>query len=143
MKYLDSAYLAKFYLDEPESDAVRRRIATESAIGCCELGRIEVVSVFHRKLREGSRTEHEFYALIDQFEADCEGGLWTWHSLTSAMHKFAVAKYRSLPKTVFLRTADALHLTCASELGLKEIFSNDRHLLAAAPHFGLLGSVIS
>lgn len=143
MIYFDAAYLAKFYLDEPETEAVRARAALEGQVGCCVLGRIEVVSVFHRKLREKSRTKTEFRALIDQFATDCEGGLWTWFPLTTAIQNAAAAKFRSLPDTVFLRSGDAIHLACASEHGLTTIFTNDRHLLAAAPHFGLSGSVIS
>lgn len=143
MIYFDAAYLAKFYLDEPETEAVRARAAKESEVGCCALGRIEVVSVFHRKLREKSRTKAEFRALIDQFSADCAAGLWTWFPLTAAIQNAAAAKFRSLPETVFLRCGDAVHLACASEHGLPNIFTNDRHLLAAAPHFDLTGLEIS
>jgi predicted nucleic acid-binding protein len=43
----------------------------------------------------------------------------------------------TLDWTVFVRAADAIHLTCAAEHGFREIYSSDRHLLAAAPAFGL------
>ena len=53
MSYFDSAYIAKFYVDEPESDTVRRLAET--------LGRVEVAGVFHGKWREDAFTEREFF----------------------------------------------------------------------------------
>jgi predicted nucleic acid-binding protein len=141
--YFDSAYVAKFYLDEPESDAVRARAVLEREVCCCVLGQAEVVSVFHRKWREKSRTKAEFRILMDQFEADCSAGLWTWLSMSSAVIKAATSTYGRIPESVFLRSADAIHLACAAEAGFKELYSNDRHLLSAASHFGLSGVVIS
>jgi predicted nucleic acid-binding protein len=135
--YFDSALVAKFYLDEPESDLVRARATAAGEVGCCALGRVEVVSVFHRKLRERVRTKAEFRALVDQFEADCAAAMWTWFPLTSAIHSLAIAKYRRLAETVFVRASDAIHLVCATDAGMTEIFSNDRHLLAAAPYFDI------
>jgi hypothetical protein len=43
------------------------------------------------------------------------------------------------PSGVYLRAADAVHLTTAQDLGEHEIWTNDRHMLAAASHFGLTG----
>lgn len=45
----------------------------------------------------------------------------------------------SAPRETFLRTADAVHLATARELGEREVWTNDRHMLAAAPYFGLTG----
>ncbi len=47
--------------------------------------------------------------------------------------------YRAAPATTFLRAADALRLACAADHGHHEVYSHDRHFLAAAPHFGLRG----
>jgi hypothetical protein len=44
-----------------------------------------------------------------------------------------------LPRTVFVRSGDALHLACAEEHGFQEIYTNDRHMLQAAKHFHVTG----
>jgi hypothetical protein len=54
IRYFDSAYIAKLYLAEPDSGAVRELAANLKAIACCAHGRVEVAYVFHRKLREGA-----------------------------------------------------------------------------------------
>ena len=43
------------------------------------------------------------------------------------------------PPDVPLRTGDAIHTENALETGEMEIWTNDRHLLAAVAHFGLAG----
>jgi len=43
------------------------------------------------------------------------------------------------PLDLFLRTADAVHLMTAYEIGEREVWTNDRHMLAAAAYFGLTG----
>ena len=41
-----------------------------------------------------------------------------------------------------LCTADAVHLTTAQELGERAVWTNDRHMLAAAGYFGLKGESV-
>lgn len=137
MSYFDSAFIAKFYLDEPESDAIRALAAGLGRVHCVAYGRIEVASVFHRKLREGAFTERVQREVAAQFADDCAAGVWTWLSVTEALVEEAVRSMTTLPRRVYLRSADALHLACAREHGFKEIYSNDRHVIAAAPHYGL------
>lgn len=43
------------------------------------------------------------------------------------------------PPYVPLRAGDASHTATALETGEAEIWTNDRHLLAAVAHFGLAG----
>ena len=59
--------------------------------------------------------------------------------MTAPLIQQACGVVERLSDSVFVRAADALHLMCAKERGFAEIYSNDCHLLAAAPHFGLVG----
>ena len=79
MSYFDSAYIAKFYLDEPESEAVRRLAESLGQVRCAQIGHVEVAAVFHRKFREGAFDAGAFREVMAQFDDDCGQGLWTWH----------------------------------------------------------------
>ncbi|GDX08283.1 hypothetical protein LBMAG57_00540 [Verrucomicrobiota bacterium] len=59
-----------------------------------------------------------------------------FHPRTPRAHH-ARQRISRLPATVFVRAADALHLTCTAEEGFTAIHTNDRHMLAAAPEHGL------
>jgi uncharacterized protein len=139
MIYFDATYLAKFYVAEPDSAQIRARVMSEGKVASSLHARLEVAAVFHRKLREGTIAPDECRRLHEQFAIDCEDDLWIWFPLRGELIELASAKYRALSSAIFLRAADALHLTCAAENGFTQVFSNDRHLLAAAPHFGLTG----
>jgi hypothetical protein len=54
VSYFDPAYIEKFYLDEPESEAVRRLAESLGQVRCVVIGQTEVAAVFHRKFREGA-----------------------------------------------------------------------------------------
>lgn len=135
MGYLDSGYIAKFYVDEPDSRSVRQLAESLGEVHCAALGRVEVSSALHRKLREGVFGETAFREIIAQFEDDCSRGLWTWIPVTAAVLAATVAVIRQMPKSVFLRAADAVHLSCARASGFTEIYTGDRHMTAAALRF--------
>ena len=53
------------------------------------------------------------------------------------------ARVSGLPPGVFIRSGDALHLASAEYAGFSEVWTNDRHMLNAASHFGVKGRTIS
>jgi len=137
VSYFDSAYIAKFYVDEPDSEAVRRLADTLGRVYCCALGRIEVAGVFHRKWRESAFSEREFHEVSAQFTDDCTAGLWAWLSVTDRLVANAAESLRTLSKRIPIRSADAVHLACARGHGLRRVYTNDRHMVRAAPAFGI------
>ena len=137
MIYFDSADVAKFYLNEPGQAEVRSCAIDAGEVAICVLALAEVNAVFHRKLREGFLTPDEAAIFYTEFDRDVQQGHWKLLPLSSDLLEQVASAYRVLPATVFLRSADALHLICARENGFTEIHTNDRHLLTAAPHFGL------
>ena len=140
MLYFDAAYIAKCYLNEPGASRVRQLAYAAPGLASCELARVEFHAVIHRHLREGNLTADEAREVIEDFELDEADGVWQWLPVTSPLLNLVCDRIKTLPQDAFLRTVDALHLACASSHGFQEIYSNDRHLLAAAKHFNLIGT---
>lgn len=137
MIYFDSTYVAKVYLFEHGSAEVRALTSGQPEVACSEIGKIELASVLHRKLREGALDASRYLALCQQFEQDLQSRVWQWLPVTPGLLEQVRLAFCSLPSTTFLRASDALHLVSARENGFTEVYSNDRHFLAAASHFGL------
>lgn len=140
--YFDTAYIAKFYLNEPDSAAVRAIIKKAPTLRCSAWALVELQCVFHRNMREGHITEAHANELATVFSEHVTMGLWRLIPVTEALLRRTGALVAAAPATVFLRSGDALHLVSALEAGEHEVWSNDRHLLAAAPHFGLAGRTV-
>src|SRR5262249_4440341 len=121
--------------DEGDSPSVRRLAESLGEVHCAALGRVEVSAALHRKLREGVFDDAAFREVIAQFDDDCTHGLWTWIPLTALVLTATAAVIRRLPKSVFVRAADAIHLACARESGFTDVYTGDRHMTMAAPHF--------
>ena len=138
MIYFDTSYLLKCYLAEPGHEAVRKLARGSGPLACVHYGMIECRAGLHRHVREGKLTPAEAALIFQVMQRDDDVGLVTWFPLAAQLDRVK-QEFEKLPATVFLRTADALHLLCAKEQGFTEIYSHDRHLLAAAAHFGLAG----
>ena len=138
MIYFDTSYLARCYLFDPGWQPVRQLAGTDR-VACAEHGQVEFLAAVHRKLREGSLSPTDQQAIMAQFDLDQQTNVVQWLALTPQVFDHAARSFRNLPPSVFLRSSDALHLACAAENGFADIYSNDRHLLAAAVHFGLTG----
>jgi uncharacterized protein with PIN domain len=52
--FCDTSALAKYYVPEAESAALASRLDAEDAVVVSELARVELMSVFHRRMRERS-----------------------------------------------------------------------------------------
>ena len=139
MIYLDASYLVKLYADEPGAEAVLACVEGTGDFVCAAHGRLELFAAFKRHQREGALTGPRLRFLVQQVDVDEASGLIQWLPVSTVLIAAACRQMIGLPPPVFLRAADALHLACAADAGLKEIYSHDRHLLAAAPHFRLKG----
>jgi hypothetical protein len=140
--YVDTAYIAKYYLNEPDSAAVRELVERPRTASSSIWALTEVQSVLHRNMRERAITREAARELARLFLAHVHEGWWNLIPAGEPLLRRAGALVIAAPSNLFLRTADAIHLTTAMELGEGEIWTNDRHMLAAAPYFGLIGRSI-
>lgn len=140
--YLDSAYIAKYYVNEPDAPAVRKLIRLASHICSSSWAAIEVTCVFHRHVREGSLTAAQGRELIDLFRTHVEADFWGLIPVTNMLLGRTITLIRALSANAPLRARDAVHLVTALDVGESEIWTNDHHLLAAATSVGLTGKSV-
>ena len=137
--YFDTSYIAKFYFNEPESARVRELVRKADTIHSSLWAFAEFHAVLHRRLRERGFSDRDARDLGSSFSEHIEAGLWNLVPVGEALLRRTSALILSAPRDLFLRTADAVHLTTARELGERDVWTNDRHMLAAASYFGLAG----
>ena len=140
--YLDTCYIAKFYFNEPESRRVRELVRTADIIHSSLWAFAEFHSVIHRRLREGLTTHLDARELSARFSEHIREGLWKLIPVNEALLRRTSALIVSAPPDLFLRTADAVHLATAHEAGERDVWTSDRHMLAAASYFGLTGRCV-
>jgi predicted nucleic acid-binding protein len=133
----DTSALAKFYVPEAESIAIRRLLEKADRVYVSELARPELMAVFHRRLREGTWARRDFLAAIRQFQHDDLAGFWSWLPVDESILKAAAQTFAALPPTVFLRSSDCIHLVTALRHKFAEFLTFDVHQARAAAALGI------
>jgi predicted nucleic acid-binding protein len=140
--YFDTAYLGKCYWNEPGGKAVRDLARSADGICSSAICIAEMASLAHRKIRENNVSPADAMLRRDLFLADLKTGAVTTFPVTERILRRVEAATRSLPPSCYLRSLDAVHLVTAADSGFVEVWTNDRHMLAAAPHFGIAGRFV-
>ena len=137
--YYDANYLFKLQCVEHGTNEIRTHAASVQTLYSAIHARADYTSAAFRNVREGKASPAQFRSFLAQMHADAASGSLIFLPLTDAIIDRVENAFLTAPATTYLRAADALHLATAAEHGFAEIYSNDRHLLAAAPLFGLVG----
>lgn len=137
MVFCDTSTLAKYYVPEAESPKVRGALDRASVVSASDLTRTELMAVFHRRWREGKWDQGTMTHTMRQFEQDDLSGYWGWVPVDRAVTDLAARMFASLPSTVFLRAADAIHLATAMRQGAKALHTHDVHQAKAAAVLGI------
>ena len=141
--YCDSAYIAKYYVHERDAAAVRKAMEEAPYVCSSAWALVEVASAVQRHVRERTMTVDQARPIIDQLRSDVSEGLWNLIPVTDALLRKTAMLFRALPPNLPLRAGDALHIATALDSAEPELWTNDRHLLAVANHFGLIGRSVS
>ena len=135
--YFDTSYIAKFYLNEADSPRVRTVVQDADSMTSSFLAFAELHGVLSRKVREQTLSRRDARLISELFSSHVSEGLWTLIPLSERCLRRASKSMLDAPASLFLRTADAIHLTSAADAGEDEVWTSDRHMLAAGAHFGV------
>jgi uncharacterized protein len=135
--FCDTSTVAKLYVNEVNSPAVRRQLEAAAAVYLSEFARVELHAVFHRRYREGLWTSVDFNAAVQQFNHDDISGFWTWLPLDPAVVGAAAKIFLTLSPDIYLRSADCIHLVTALQNNFSDVYTHDKHQIAAAASLGL------
>jgi len=129
--YLDTSALAKWYLNEPESQAFCGWVTTQDDLHVSSLTLLEARCLLARRRRMGeidAELEQEVFACIEQ---DIDAGVMTLQEVQDAHFRQARLLLEGLGG-IPLRTLDAIHLALARACGCQQLASYDTVMLRAA-----------
>jgi uncharacterized protein len=134
--YVDTSALAKWYINEPYSDAFENFI---NDIGQGLIARLTVLEfrcLLARRRRVGSIDTRQENAAFRAFETDARDGYWRIEPVHDA-HLLTALDLLERLKTIPLRTLDAMHLAIATTTKASMIATADKIMADAARLLGL------
>jgi predicted nucleic acid-binding protein len=99
----------------------------------------ELACVFLRHVREQALTKEAVAQVRDLFRQDVTDRIWRLLPVSDQLLNRVEEELRTFPPVAPLRAGDAVHLLTAREAGFRQIWTNDKHMLRAAPWFGIEG----
>jgi predicted nucleic acid-binding protein len=129
--FFDSSALAKRYIEEKGSDQVQAILSSASALAVSVICIPEIVSALCRRRHERKVSTQEYRNAKASILSDIDDA--TVIGITETVIAQAVALLEQFP----LRSADALHVACASEWSTELFVSADDRQCAAARAHGL------
>jgi uncharacterized protein len=133
--YFDTSALAKWYLNEENSDEVEQYLQEHGPVSISELTVVEMRSLLARRRREreiDSRMEDRLFGV---FREDIRQRYLSCHSLPEGLAEGAI-NLISVLSDVPLRTLDALHLVIANEIRASVLATADRVMAEGAVAMG-------
>jgi predicted nucleic acid-binding protein len=136
LAYLDTSALAKWYLNEPGSEAFSAWIREQPDTHVCTLTAVELRCLLARRSRAEELSPAMAQKVYATFEDDVEQGYLIRHAMTDAYFTSATNLLDRLAP-IALRTLDALHLGVAEKAGAECLATADRIMAQAGRALGL------
>ena len=133
--YFDTSALAKWYMNEPHSEAVAKYIQEYGPVAISGLTIVEMRSLLARRRREMEIDAAMESRIFATFEEDIRQGFLICHPISASLMSGAANLISILPD-VPLRTLDSLHLAVAQECGAKSLATFDTVMADAAIKMG-------
>ncbi len=136
MIYLDTSFLAPFYLQEATSISVETILLSlpTPQIAISDWTIVEFASLLSRRVRMNELTPELMAAVMQSFQNDATCS-YTIFTVTTA--DFVLATEFIQQRETGLRAGDALHLAIARNRKIENLLSLDRGLIDAAQRFGI------
>lgn len=133
--YLDTSALAKWYLNEPGSEAFELFLRSHGRAAISRLTAVEFRCLLARRRRAGDLTPRLEQAAFRLFLDDVAAGYLIVHPLDDHHARAALTLIERLDRHR-LRTLDALHLAIAQSVGADTLATADRNMARSAETLG-------